>query len=87
MLLGEQGPVLFRPREWRGGSGSSWFERTAEEMAREINGYVPGSVAHLYVTSDGGANLDLVYEMVGLLEGHVEVVGPRTIVAMALARG
>jgi hypothetical protein len=87
-LLGEaKNVVLFRPREWRGGSGSGSFELTAAQMAAELSGYKRGSVAHLYVTSDGGANLDLVYDMVGQLPEHVEVVGPRTLVEMALQRG
>jgi len=92
-LLGEQrNLVLFRPREWRGGSGAKGimdgpFELTAEEMAAEISGYARGSVSHLYVTSDGGADLELVYDMVRRLDAHVEIVGPRTLVAMAIGRG
>jgi len=92
-ILGEhKNVVLFRPREWRGGSGAKGFENgkfelTATDMAAEISGYTKGSVAHLYVTSDGGANLDLVYDMVSKLDAHVEVVGPKTLIDMALARG
>ena len=92
-LLGEEkNVVLFRPREWRGGRGTKGigngkFELTASQMATEIGGYEAGSVAHLYVTSDGGANLDLVYEMVRQLDAHVEVVGPKTLIEMAVQRG
>ena len=92
-LLGEQkSVVLFRPREWRGGRGTKSiqngkFELTAAQMAAEIGSYEAGSVAHLYVTSDGGANLDLVYDMVRQLDAHVEVVGPKTLVEMAVQRG
>ena len=92
-LLGEQkNVVLFRPREWRGGSGAKGilngkFELTASQMAAEIGSYDAGSVAHLYVTSDGGANLDLVYDMVRQLDEHVQIVGPKTLVEMAVQRG
>ena len=45
--------------------------------AREISSVhtARGSVAaHTYVTSDGGASLDDIYELVGELDDHVEVV-------------
>ena len=92
-ILGkEKNVVLFRPREWRGGSGAKGiqngkFELTASQMAAEIGAYDAGSVTHLYVTSDGGANLDLVYQMVRQLNERVEVVGPKTLIEMAVQRG
>ena len=55
-------------------------------MAAEIGSYPRGGAAHLYVTSDGGANLDLLYSMVSQLPPHVRVVDQETLVAMALAR-
>ena len=55
-------------------------------MAAEIGAYPRGSAAHLYVTSDGGANLDLLYSMVSQLPSHVRIVDQETLVAMALAR-
>ena len=46
-----------------------------------------GGVTNLYVTADGGANVDLVYRMVRQLKPHVQVVDPDTLVEMALQRG
>ena len=58
---------LFIIREWRGVdpsnappfSGQNYL--TEEEMAGEISEYPPGSVTHLYLTSDGGLNLGHVF--------------------------
>ena len=83
----KSGVVLFKPREWRGGNGGNRYELSAADMAAEVSGYARGTVAHLYVTSDGGADLDLVYEMVRQLAPHVEVVTPNRLIAMALQRG
>merc|ERR1711968_407280 len=63
---------IFKPREWRGTnvdgappfSGSNYL--TEEEMAAEINGYPPGTVSHLYLTSDGGMNLPTIYTMLDM---------------------
>ena len=58
-----------------------------------LTGRLPGSrraaleVQTRRFMAKGGANLDLVYDMVGQLPEHVEVVGPRTLVEMALQRG
>jgi hypothetical protein len=76
--------VLFRPKEWRGGRGGDAQDKNATDMAAEINGYAKGSVGHLYITSDGGANLELIYDMVGLLDEHVEIVNHRALTALAL---
>ena len=43
-------------------------------MASEINGYARGSVSHIYLTSDGGMNLNTLYTMVAMLDPHVRVV-------------
>jgi len=72
--------VLFKPNEWRGPQ-----QRSASDMAKLINGYKPGTVSSLYITSDGGANLQRLYNMTTLLEEHIEVVNQNTIVDMALA--
>jgi len=53
-------------------------------LAAQLNGYKPGSVIPIYITSDGGANLDDVYQLVAKLGEHVEVVGTQT-GALALA--
>ena len=53
-------------------------------MAAEINSYPPGTVSNVYITSDGGANLDLIYEMVGYLDEHVKLVNQNVVIKMAL---
>ena len=82
--------ILFRSREWRGtdgknhGPGSGPSYRTVEEFAYEINGYKAGSVVAVYMTSDGGLDLDAVDKLVPLLADHVDIVGPRALVTAAL---
>lgn len=53
-------------------------------MAAEINGYKKGSVGHLYLTSDGGFTIQNLYDMVALLDDHVEVVNFNTLSQMAI---
>ena len=53
-------------------------------MASEINGYKKGSVGHLYLTSDGGFTIQNLYDMVALLDDHVEVVNFNTLSQMAM---
>lgn len=54
-------------------------------MATEINGYQRGSVGHLYTTSDGGFTAQDLYDMIALLDDHVEVVNFNTLTQMALS--
>jgi len=83
--------VLFRPREWRGTNPKgapplSWAQYlTPQQMADEINGYPPGTVQQIYLTSDGGANLETIYSLVPLLEERVRMVDHEALAAMALA--
>ena len=79
--------AIFRPREWRGGSGAGSFERTAKQMASELSNAPRGSVIAIYTTSDGGFKPQLLYDMVSLLAPHVEVVDTEALVAMAVERG
>merc|ERR1712087_846235 len=82
------GGVLFKPREWRGtgtrckGSVPLSFQNclSVEEMAEEINHYPKGTVTQTYITSDGGGNLDMIYEVVSLLKEHVQIVSPTQLV-------
>jgi GxGYxYP putative glycoside hydrolase C-terminal domain len=84
--------VLFNSREWRGtsGRGDVPFSRkeymTPQDMAAEINGYDKGTVCYIYLTSDGGADLDTLYSLVPLLQDHVKVVNHETVTDMALQR-
>eukprot|EP00658_Telonema_sp_P-2_P022878 TRINITY_DN19164_c0_g1_i7.p1 TRINITY_DN19164_c0_g1~~TRINITY_DN19164_c0_g1_i7.p1 ORF type:complete len:353 (-),score=68.75 TRINITY_DN19164_c0_g1_i7:426-1484(-) len=84
--------VLFRPREWRG-EGAHCAGKvplgkraclTAADMAKEINTYTQGTSVHIYLTSDGGASLDTLYQLVPLLDEHVEVVDHGTLARMAV---
>ena len=43
-------------------------------------------MSHLYLTSDGGMNLETVYRMVALLDSHVKVVNHEELVEMARQR-
>jgi hypothetical protein len=76
--------VLFQPREWRG-TGSGYNQMTVEDFASEINGYKAGTVTHSYVTSDGGFKLQDLYDLVALLDEHVELVDQETLASMAIA--
>ena len=88
MLLGEhRDVVLFRPREWRGAKGSGSQYRTAEQMAAELNGDERGSIVGIYTTSDGGMNLQLLYDTVKLLAPHVQIVAPEELTSLAVQRG
>jgi hypothetical protein len=87
----EDATVLFRPREWRGTSGESdrlpftrKFNLPPGEMAAEINGYPPGTVTYIYLTSDGGADLDALYDLVPYLNEHVKIVSHEVLIHMAL---
>ena len=83
---------VFKPREWRGNDASgappfSWLNYLSEEdMAAEITSYPPGTVTHLYLTSDGGLNLEMLYRMIDLLGDHVKVVNHEELTEMARQR-
>ena len=55
-------------------------------MAAEINGYPPGTVSHLYLTSDGGMNLPTIYTMLDMLEDRVHIVNHEELTEMARQR-
>ena len=72
--------VVFAPHEWRGTRGSKlpWANEenlSVKAMAAEINAYKRGSVTAIYLTSDGGANLQDVDQLVAALAEHIVVVG------------
>jgi len=82
--------VLFRPREWRGvdesGSGlTREFYLSPENMAEELASYPRGTVAYVYMTSDGGLNLGNAFmPMVRMLPPHVRLVSADTAARLAL---
>jgi hypothetical protein len=86
-VAGEPNVVLFRPREWRSGpngGGGGKQEYSAVQLANEINGYPLGTVTCIYLTSDGGGNLDSFYALVPLLDEHVQVVNHNAVGQLAL---
>ena len=77
--------ILFAPREWRGYRNSSIpFSKhdtlSPKALADEINNYPPGTVTHIYTTSDGGFHLNQLNELNTYLEEHVSVVNPNELV-------
>jgi hypothetical protein len=77
--------VLFAPNEWRGGKGGGPQERSAADQAKWLGGQ-KGQVLQVYITSDGGANLGLVYDMQALLPEHVQLVNHKELAELALQR-
>lgn len=82
--------VLFRPRQWRGvHDGGAFLSKknylSPENMAKELAGYPRGTVTAIYMTSDGGLNLNnSVMELVKILPEHVQLVSADTAVRLAL---
>ncbi|MCB9727106.1 MAG: hypothetical protein H6744_03155 [Deltaproteobacteria bacterium] len=93
VLTGDDGTevVLFKPREWRGIHGTQSktekpFFLSPQEMADELGGYPPGTVTAIYMTSDGGLNLENAFvPMTQLLPSHVQLVSADTAVKLALS--
>jgi hypothetical protein len=84
--------VVFKPREWRGTEeGAAPLTKhnflSVEQMAYELNHLPKGTVSWIYMTSDGGAGIDMLYDLVKQLDEHVQVVGHETLIDLALQRG
>lgn len=92
VIAGQDGGkvVLFRPREWRGindqgGRMEKKFFLSPENMAKELGNYPRGTVTAIYMTSDGGLDLNnSVMEIVKILPEHVRLVSADTAVHLAL---
>lgn len=73
--------VVFAPHEWRGTRGGGGIPGAGAQnmnvsaMAAQINGYRPGAVTAIYLTSDGGGNLEIIDQLVKRLGSHVSIVG------------
>jgi len=77
VLVGDDGTevVVFRPQSWRGVDDSNEFFPSPQTMADRLGDLPAGSVTWVYMTSDGGLNLDNSFnELVGLLPSHVQIV-------------
>ncbi|HMV69623.1 MAG TPA: hypothetical protein PKA64_22465 [Myxococcota bacterium] len=91
VLTGDDGGevVVFRPREWRGvdgaGGAEAPFHKTPQDMAAELGAYPPGTVTWVYMTSDGGLDLENSFlALTRLLPAHVELVTADAASALAL---
>lgn len=86
--------VVFCPREWRGVSGKAErtgdepFQLTPESMAEELAGYPPGTVTWVYMTSDGGLNLENSFmALVKILPPNVQIVSADAAAKLAVELG
>jgi hypothetical protein len=91
VLTGQDGGkvVVFRPREWRGvNNDNDPFFLSPAKMAKELGGYPKGTVTWVYMTSDGGLNLENSFSaMAKVLPAHVQLVSADTAVKLALGVG
>jgi hypothetical protein len=80
--------VVFEPQSWRGTDEreATPYFYSVEKKAQEINSYPKGSVSYLYLTSDGGFEINNVFELVRKLDDHVVVVDSRQLAGLALER-
>lgn len=89
VLEGEGGGevAVFRPRQWRGiDDRDNRFFLSPQNMAAEIADYPRGTVTAIYMTSDGGLNLENSFmELVRLLPDHVELVSADAAAELAIA--
>lgn len=89
VLVGKDGGevVVFRPREWRGiNNDDDAFYLSPEKMAEELGNYPPGTVTGVYMTSDGGLNLENSFmALVKVLPSHVQLVSADTAARLALS--
>ena len=87
VITGEDGGelVLFRSQSWRGVNGSDDFHPTPQQMADRLAGLPKGTVTWVYMTSDGGLNLENSYvELTTLLPAHVQLVSTDAAARLAL---
>lgn len=84
--------VIFNSHEWRGTNASlsppfgELQYLTVTEQAATVNGWAKGTVDSFYCTTDGGFHLDDLFDLVALLEEHVEVVTAEQLVDLARQR-
>jgi hypothetical protein len=79
--------ILFKPNEWRGTSGGALeppLMYNVSQMAEFINSWPIGTFSHIYMTSDGGAQLQDFVDLVPQLAEHIQVVDPESLSRLAL---
>jgi len=92
VIAGQDGGkvALFRPREWRGvkdngGPMEEKFFLSPKRMAEELGAYPRGTITGIYMTSDGGLDLNnSIMELVKVLPEHVCLVSADTAARLAL---
>ena len=90
VLAGEDGTklVVFRPFSWRGIDDRDEFFPSPQTLADRLGSYPPGTVTWVYMTSDGGLNLDNAFNaLVPLLPDHVRLVSADTAAKLAIRAG
>lgn len=55
-------------------------------MAKKIDNLELGTVTYVYMTHDGGGKVEDIYQLVGNLSDHVQVVNHNNLVDLALER-
>jgi hypothetical protein len=94
VITGKDGTevVVFRPRSWRGidgkghRDGDELYSMTPQDMANELGDYPPGTVAWVYMTSDGGLSLENSFmKLVKLLPAHVQLVSADAAARLAIS--
>lgn len=88
----ENNVVVFKPREWRGtGGGDAPLSHhnflSVENMAKELEALPEGTVTWIYMTSDGGGGIDMMYDLVNQLDPRVKIVNHESLIDLALQRG
>lgn len=83
--------VMFKPREWRGSpeEQKSCNKVTEDylspaELANEIGAYPRGTVAYIYLTSDGGLSFNDISQLAKMVPDHVNLVNTETATSLAL---
>lgn len=87
VLTGRDGGkvAVFRSQSWRGVDGSDDFHMTPQAMADRLGALPKGTVAWMYMTSDGGLSLENSYfALLPLLPAHVQLVSADAAADLAL---
>lgn len=80
--------ALFRPQSWRGVDDRDDFHPSPQRMADRLAGLPPGTVAWVYMTSDGGLTLENAYDaLTALLPERIQLVSADAAADLALAAG
>jgi hypothetical protein len=90
ILTGDDGgrAVLFRSQSWRGIDDRDDFHPSPARMAERLGALPRGTVTWVYMTSDGGLNLENSYgALLDLLPEHVELVSTDAAAQLALEAG